>query len=290
MVDNKFSIVVPIFEKKENFILFYENVKKVLLQNKNINFIFVDDGNDFDLKEIVNKNDENVIIINNIKNLGYGASIKKGVEKSNTEVVGIIDSDNSYDLYHLVSLFKKFKEENIDLLVGKRKFKYKDNFFKVQFRKIINVLSSWIFEYKIKDINSGFRIFYRSDFLKDKNIYSDKFSLSSTQTLCTISRHKIIKYIDTDYFKRFGNSKISVVTDPVKFIYLIFKIFLIFSPMRFFGTIGISFISLSFIILFLSALFLDQILDTTFLMLFIAGINFIFFGLLGEIIRIKDNK
>ena len=290
MVDNKFSIVVPIFENKENFISFYENVKKVLSQNTNIKFIFVDDGNDFDLKKIVNQNDDNIFIINNIKNLGYGASIKKGVEKSNTEIIGIIDSDNSYHLDHLVNLFKKFKEENIDLLVGKRKFKYNDNFFKVQFRKIINILSTWIFQYKIEDINSGFRIFYKSDFLKDKNIYSDKFSLSSTQTLCTISRDKIIKYIDTDYFKRFGSSKINILTDPLRFIYLIFKIFLIFSPMRFFGTIGISFILLSFLILIFSFFFLERILDITFLILFIAGINFIFFGLIGEIIRINNNK
>ena len=288
MVVNKYSIVVPIFEKKENFISFYENVKSVLSKYQNINFIFVNDGNNYKLEEIVNENSNNITLINNIKNLGYGASIKKGVEASNNEIIGIIDSDNSYDLNHLVNLFEKFQEIKCDLLVGKRKFKYKDSYFKVTFRKIINFLSSIIFDFKIEDINSGLRIFYRSDFLKDKDIYSNKFSLSSTQTLCTISREKIIKYIDTDYFKRHGNSKISILIDPFKFIYLIFKIFLIFSPMKFFGTIGIFFILFSFLILIFSIIFLDSILDTTFLMLFIAGINFVFFGLIGEIIRINS--
>mgnify|MGYP001164085391 FL=1 len=288
MVENNLSIIVPIFEKKVNFITFYENVKLSLAKYNFIDYIFVDDGNDYDLKQIVDKDIKNIKIINNNKNLGYGASIKKGVEAANNEFLGIIDSDNSYDLDHLINLFEVFKESKCDLLVGKRDFKYKDNFFKIAFRKIINFLSSWIFNCKIEDINSGLRIFNRSDFIKDKNIYSDKFSLSSTQTLCTVSRDKTIKYVDTNYLKRDGSSKINILKDPFRFIYLIFKIFLIFSPMKFFGSIGVFFILSSFLILIFSIIFLQNILDTTFLMLFIAGINFVFFGLIGEIIRIYN--
>ena len=288
MVENNLSIIVPIFEKKVNFITFYENVKLSLSKYNFIDYIFVDDGNDYDLKQIVDKDIKNIKIINNNKNLGYGASIKKGVEAANNEFLGIIDSDNSYDLDHLINLFEVFKESKCDLLVGKRDFKYKDNFFKIAFRKIINFLSSWIFNCKIEDINSGLRIFNRSDFIKDKNIYSDKFSLSSTQTLCTVSRDKTIKYVDTNYLKRDGSSKINILKDPFRFIYLIFKIFLIFSPMKFFGSIGVFFILSSFLILIFSIIFLQNILDTTFLMLFIAGINFVFFGLIGEIIRINN--
>ncbi len=288
MVENNLSIIVPIFEKKENFITFYENVKLSLAKYNFIDYIFVDDGNDYDLNQIVDKDIKNIKIINNNKNLGYGASIKKGVEAANNEFLGIIDSDNSYDLDHLINLFEVFKESKCDLLVGKRDFKYKDNFFKIAFRKIINFLSSWIFNCKIEDINSGLRIFNRSDFIKDKNIYSDKFSLSSTQTLCTVSRDKTIKYVDTNYLKRDGSSKINILKDPFRFIYLIFKIFLIFSPMKFFGSIGVFFILSSFLILIFSIIFLQNILDTTFLMLFIAGINFVFFGLIGEIIRIYN--
>ena len=76
--------------------------------------------------------------------------------------------------------------------------------------------------------------------------------------------------------KRNGDSKINILKDPFRFLYLIFKIFLIFSPMKFFGKIGIFFIIISFIILFLSIIFLENILDLTFLILFISGINFIF--------------
>ena len=78
--------------------------------------------------------------------------------------------------------------------------------------------------------------------------------------------------------------------DPIRFIYLIFKIFLIFSPIKFFGGFGVSIIALSLFVLIYSLLFLDKILDVTFLIMFIAGLNFIFFGLIAEIIKIYSNK
>ena len=124
----------------------------------------------------------------------------------------------------------------------------------------------------------------------DVILFPDKFSITSTQTLCTIARNKEIKYVDTNYAKRDGKSKINIITDPIRFIYLIFKIFLIFSPIKFFGGFGVSIIALSVIVLIFSLLFLDQILDVTILILLIAGLNFIFFGLIAEIIKIYSNK
>jgi hypothetical protein len=45
---------------------------------------------------------------------------------------------------------------------------------------------------------------------------------------------------------------------------------------------------MSVVTLILSSIMLDKIMDITFLILFISGINFIFFGLIAEIIRIKN--
>lgn len=285
-----YCIVVPVLETKNNLQKFVKLAEDLLLPSKRIQIIFVDDGNKYDLSEIINLELDNFKLIKNKKNIGYGASIKKGVQQANSEIVGIIDCDNSYDLKHLIELLSNFKNKKCDLLVGKRIFEYKDSFSKVLFRKIINNLSTIIFNHEVEDINSGLRIFYRKDFIKDQVIYPDKFSITSTQTLCTISRNKELKYENTRYLKRDGKSKISVIVDPFKFFYLIFKIFLIFSPMKFFGYFGFIFIMLSILVLVFSSLFLDKIMDLTFLILFISGINFIFFGLIGEIIKINNKN
>jgi GT2 family glycosyltransferase len=286
----KYCIVVPVYETKDNLEKFVKLSETLLVDQNEIEMLFVDDGNDYDLKDVININLPNFKLIKNKKNLGYGASIKKGVAQTYSDIIGIIDCDNSYDLKHLINLILEFKKKECDLLVGKRIFEYDDFFLKVIFRKIINKLSTLIFNYKVEDINSGLRVFYKSEFMKDLSVYPDKFSITSTQTLCTISRNKEVEYIDTKYFKRDGKSKISVFVDPFKFIYLIFKIFLIFSPIKFFGYFGFVFIAMSLIILVLSFFLFNKIMDITFLILFISGINFIFFGLIAEIIRIKNKE
>ena len=290
MTDKKYCIIVPVFENKENLVKFIKIAEDLINENQNVDMIFVNDGNNYSLEELININKVNFKIINNKKNIGYGASIKKAVSSTNHEIIGIIDCDNSYDLKQLIDLIKGFESSNCNLLVGKRIFKYQDSYLKILFRKIINKLSSFIFNYHVEDINSGLRIFYRKDFMKDINVFPDKFSITSTQTLCTIARNKDVKYIDTKYLKRDGKSKINILIDPIRFIYLIFKIFLIFSPIKFFGGFGVSIIALSISIFIYSLLFLDKILDITVLILFIAGLNFIFFGLIAEIIKIYSNK
>ena len=234
MLDLKYSIVVPVYENKQNFQKFVNLAEELIKPLENLEIIFVDDGNNYNLNDVINTNLKNFTLIKNEKNLGYGASIKKGIKKSNSEIIGIIDCDNSYDLKQLIDLLFEFENYKCDLLVGRRIFEYNDFFLKIMFRKIINYLASIIFNYNVRDINSGLRIFYKKDFEKDKKVFPNKFSITSTQTLCTISRNKELKYIDTKYHKRDGKSKISVIFDPIKFFYLIFKIFLIFSPIKFF--------------------------------------------------------
>ena len=290
MIDKKFCIVVPVYENKENLIKFIQVAENLLKENENIDILFVNDGNNYKLEDLVNANYKNFHILNNKKNIGYGASIKRAVQLCNSEIIGIIDCDNSYDLNQLIDLLTKFETYDCNLLVGRRVFEYRDSFLKIQFRKIINSLSTIIFNYKVEDINSGLRVFFKKDFMKDINVFPDQFSITSTQTLCTIARNKEIKYVDSKYLKRDGKSKINIIIDPIRFIYLIFKIFLIFSPIKFFGGFGVSIIALSIIVLIYSLLFLDKILDVTFLIMFIAGLNFIFFGLIAEIIKIYGNK
>jgi len=144
-----------------------------------------------------------------------------------------------------------------------------------------------MFQYNIEDINSGLRIFNKKDFNEFVNYYPDKFSITSTQTLCYIMKSKNIHYHAIQYDKRVGISKINIIKDPFNFIFLILKIFLIFSPLKFFGGIGIFFIILSFLNIIVSLFAFDKIADISSIIFFTSGINFIFFGLIGEIIRLK---
>ena len=286
-MSNPFSIVVPCFEKKEILENFIKLIITKLDNIENCEIIFIDDGNHFEFENILNLKDNRVKLFKNNENKGYGYSIKKGVSAAKNEIIGIIDCDNSYIIDDLIYNLKNFSKKKINVLVGKRIFEYNEGYIRKTFRKFINFFSSVIFKYKIEDINSGIRIFLKGEFLKYINIYPDRFSISSTHTLSTVADKKKLEYFDTKYLKRSGKSKINIFYDPVKFIFLILKISLIFSPMKSFGLLGLFFILMSLIILIISFIFLTQIMDLTFLLLFISGLNFILLGVICEIVKIN---
>lgn len=279
------SIIIPVYKDKKGLSDLLNDIKKKI-QTFDFEVILIDDGNQGGL-EISNQDNLNIRIIKNETNKGYGYSIKKGVKISNNNDIAIIDADNSYKIDDLFRLYKTYKEKNVKLIVGKRNFNYSESLPRKIFRKFFRLFSSLIFQYNIEDINSGLRIFNKKDFDEFVKYYPDKFSITSTQTLCYIMTNKLIMYNDIQYEKRTGKSKINIVKDPFNFIFLVLKIFLIFSPLKFFGGIGIFFIFLSFLNILITYFAFDQIADISSIILFTSGINFIFFGLIGEIIRLK---
>ena len=116
MINRKFCIVVPVYEKKENLINFIKTAETLLNENESIDILFVNDGNDYKLEDLINLNNNNFHILNNKKNIGYGASIKKAVQFCNSKIIGIIDCDNSYDLSQLIELILRLVKLSVTLL------------------------------------------------------------------------------------------------------------------------------------------------------------------------------
>ena len=69
MIDKKFCIIVPVFENKENLVKFIETAEKLLNQNENIDILFVNDGNNYKLEDLISANNKNFHILNNKKTL-----------------------------------------------------------------------------------------------------------------------------------------------------------------------------------------------------------------------------
>lgn len=284
---NSASIIIPTYNENQGLSTILKKIENFLNENKNFDceFIFVDDGSDQPIEQHINKSDRIKVVRNN-NNSGYGFSIKKAVKESRYELIGIIDADDSYDFDFLIANIKNFSNE-IDLLVGKRKFNFDEGLLRKTYRSFLNTFSSILCNFKIQDINSGIRLFKKDFFLKNINYFPDKFSITSTQTLIYIMNNKKIKYIETSYSKRSGKSKINIFKDPFNFIFLILKIYMLFAPLKFFTWTGLIFILVAFLIGILTLFFFFSIADVTVLLLFLTGVNCILIGLLAETIRLK---
>ena len=283
---NSISIIIPVYKEVDVIKKINDKIKNINNENKDFEIIIVDDGNDIPIKN--DSENDKIKVVRNETNKGYGYSIKKGVRIASHSTVAIIDADDTYDFNFIFKLKENFKSEH-DLIVGKRVFLYNEGFLRKGYRFFINKFSSLLFSYKILDLNSGIRVFDKKYFLKFEKYFPDKFSITSTQTLIYVSKKYNLKYLETTYNSRTGRSKINIISDPLNFVLLILKIHMIFSPIKFFGTLGLILIIMGLILGIISLILFDQITDVSVLLLVLFGLNSILFGLLAESIRLKNN-
>jgi hypothetical protein len=90
-------------------------------------------------------------------------------------------------------------------------------------------------DFKIEDLTSGFRIFKADVVKKFYHLFPQRFSYPTTSTLALLKGGYNIKYVPINIQPRkAGASKIRLFRDGLRFTTIIFKIILLFEPMRVF--------------------------------------------------------
>ena len=149
----KISIVVPCYNEELALPLFYEELKKSLIDFSNdvsFEIIFVNDGSkDHTLNVIKNlaKQDSQVKYISFSRNFGKESAIYAGLENATGNYVTIMDADLQDPPSLLKDMYKAVTEENYDA-VGTRRVNRKGepiirSFFAKLFYKLINKMTSF---------------------------------------------------------------------------------------------------------------------------------------------------
>ena len=128
MKDNLVSIIMPCFDS-EQFIS--TAIDSVIAQTySNWELIIVDDGSDDGSSKILKKigHQENIRSILLSKNYGQTTAIQAGFDNAVGEYFVTLDSDLQNDPKDIPTLIKKLINEELDLVVGWRKDR-KDNYF-----------------------------------------------------------------------------------------------------------------------------------------------------------------
>ena len=241
------SIIIPAYNEEGSIKDTILEIKKVLKNSKITNYeiIIVNDGSTDDTGKIALKN--GAIVVNNPVNMGYGFSLKRGIKCAKNETIVITDADLTYPFDVVPKMLEK-KKEGFDLVVGARTGKYyKQSFFKKFLRFLLKVLVEFVSEKKIKDINSGLRVFDKSLVIKYFPRLCDTFSFTTSQTLAYFMNNHFVTYIDIPYNKRRGKSKIKLFRDSLKSIKYILESCVYYNPLKIFTALSILCIILSVI-------------------------------------------
>ena len=103
---------------------------------------------------------------------------------------------------------------------------------------ILNHLASFLADRKLNDLNSGLRVFRRSELIPFLPLLPQNFSFTTTITLCMSCNGKRLIYVPIEYGKRVGRSKIKPI-DFINFIILILRVITLFNPLRVFIPLGL---------------------------------------------------
>jgi len=229
------TVIIPAYNEEESLRFLIPQLYKIL--GKNIEIIIVDDAsldNTFQIaKELGAK------VIRNPYNMGNGASIKRGIREAENEILLLMDADGQ----HLPSEIPKLLGEldDFDMIIGERDAK-SQNWWRYWANKIFNLLASYVSGVKVKDLTSGFRVVKKSKAMKFLYLLPNTFSYPSTLTLSFIKASYPVKFVPVKVEKRKrGKSKINLFSDGLRFLTIILRIAVFFSPLKVFLPISLFF-------------------------------------------------
>ena len=224
----KLSLVIPILNEEKNIIPL---TKKIIQNLKRIKYeiIFVDDSSIDDshikLKSLKKKYKFFKPLLRN-KKKDLTQSCFDGIRRSKFQNILIMDGDLQHDPKYIKKMFKIYKKYNLDIVVGSRKLLSGKNQGLSELRRFTSIMLIYLFRiFKIKtnDPMSGFFIFKKEIYYKNKKFFFGKgfkiladFLINSKQNLKT-------KDINIDFNRRY-NSK-SKMSLRVLFILIQFYLF-----------------------------------------------------------------
>ena len=212
----KLSIVIPILNEEKNIIPL---TKKIIQNLKRIKYeiIFVDDSSIDDshikLKSLKKKYKFFKPLLRN-KNKDLTQSCFDGIRRSKFQNILIMDGDLQHDPKYIKKMFKIYKKYNLDIVIGSRKLLSGKNQGLSELRRFTSIMLIYLFRiFKIKtnDPMSGFFIFKKEIYYKNKKFFFGKGFKILADFLINSKQNLKIRDITIDFNRRYNSeSKMSL--------------------------------------------------------------------------------
>ena len=157
--NKKVLLIIPAYNEEENILKTCNKIKK---ENKNLDFIVINDGSKDRTLQILKEN--NLLHINLVHNLGIGGAVQTGYKyalENNYDIAVQFDGDGQHDVRYVEKLIKPILDGEADFTIGSRFVEELSTFKSSKARRIgINIISFFIKLFtgkKIYDTTSGFR-------------------------------------------------------------------------------------------------------------------------------------
>ena len=239
MDQNKFySLVIPMFNEEGNAGLLIDKIRNAMTGFR-YELILIDDASsDGTVKEIKEKNDPNVVLIELKKNYGQSSAIMAGFDYASGDYVITLDGDLQNDPTDIPAMVELLENGNYDLVVGKRQ-KRKDSSIRTIPSKIANFIIKKTTKLNISDQGCALKVFTK-DTAKELNLYGENHRFISL--MAHLNGAKIAEMPVKHHARQFGVSKygmnrtFKVIND---LLLVLFNQKYLSKPIYLFGNIGL---------------------------------------------------
>lgn len=173
----RISVIIPCYNEQQHIEVSFGKIRNYLshfYKESEFEIILIDDCSSDKTKSIIkNFENKNISVYVNEKNLGRGATVKKGIELAKGEIIGFLDIDCEVAEYYLTKFIYEI-EMGSDLAVGSRIYKvslvpyiFLRHFLSLSYKAFLN----YFLNINIQDTETGFK-FFSKKFAKELIQYS----------------------------------------------------------------------------------------------------------------------
>lgn len=244
----KTAVLIPCYNEELTIEKVIKDFKKELPEAE----IYVYDNNSKDRTAQIAK--ENGAIVRCEYRQGKGNVVRSMFRDIDADIYVMADGDDTYPAEEVHKLIEPVVKGEADMVMGdrltngtyqKENKRHFHEFGNNLVKKAINVA----FKTNLKDIMTGYRVFNKI-FVKNMPVLSPKFEIETEMSLHALDKKFIIKEIPIVYRDRpeGSESKLNTVSDGMRVIKTIIKMFKDFKPRQFFWMVSMLFVLLGLIV------------------------------------------
>ena len=293
------SMVIPLYNEEASLAELYRNIIHELdTDTVGLEIIFVDDGStdsSFAVLKQLQDRDSRIRVIRFRRNFGKSAALSAGFRHARGDTIVTMDADLQ-DQPHQVGKLVAHLEKGYDLVSG-WKVERQDSWRRRIASRIFNYITSLLTGVPLHDINCGLKA-YRKEVIQEVKVYGE---MHRYIPVLASYRGFRVGEVPVDHASRpFGQSKYGAGRFLGSFFDLLTVIMLTrynSKPLHVFGILGVVLLLIGFLIeayltvgWFLESWIQDRPIFMLGILLLIMGIQFIFFGLLAEMIAYSSRR
>lgn len=195
------SIIVPVYNEKDNIMKVIDRLKKLPINSKEI--IVVDDFSTDGTRDLLHElKDPNITILFQPYNTGKGGAVRRGMDIAKGDYVVIQDADLEYNPDDLCKLYEVIRKHENTAVYGSR-FKGKGKFLLKSYlaNKILTFFTNMLYSSKLTDMETCYKMVPRK-LLPKINLKANGFDIEPEITAKILRLGYKIKEVPISYLGR----------------------------------------------------------------------------------------